>query len=195
MMNRHVFEAIVQAALSNGTTTGKIEVIDPTRFPIGAEVWLTPNGGGTAVRHQVIAYASSPQGLVLRNISEPNVANPQDLSAFLAGSRVSCSPVIIGGQLTPMDNQLIPGATTKVDVGGVDASATLIGGVQYRVVCDVDCWLKVGGAATASTDMYLVAKVPEVFCFGHQGSAPVLHAIAGGAGKLYITPMIPTLNG
>lgn len=192
-MNRHIFERVVQEVLVNGGTDGLIQVDDPTRFPIGAEVWL--RAGGVSGQFVVVSYSSSPAAVRVRSLATPAPANVFDVSAYVAGSTITTAAQTHNNQLLPNENQLIPGVTTVIDVSAVDAFDSFVGGVMYRVVCSVNCWLKVGSAATASVDMLLVANVPEVFCFGHLGSEPVVHAIAGGAGKLYVTPMIPTLNG
>jgi hypothetical protein len=78
---------------------------------------------------------------------------------------------------------------TAVSTGDATISG-VVAGLHYLVTSDVDCWLKIGGAATANKDTYLPAKVPWVLMFAREQAAdPAVHVIAGGAGYIYLTPM------
>lgn len=60
---------------------------------------------------------------------------------------------------------------------------------HFRLIADVDCWIKVGAAGVTATvnDMYLPAKTP--FNLHTKLNMVRVAAIAGGAGKLYITEL------
>ena len=83
------------------------------------------------------------------------------------------------------------GTAIVTAVSAADASVSgIAAGLHYLVTSDVDCWLKVGGAAVAHADTYLPAKVPVVLMFARESADdPALHVIASGAGYLYLTPM------
>lgn len=84
-----------------------------------------------------------------------------------------------------------PGATVMVTLSAASArnAADLPIDSHFRLIADVDCWIKMGDSTVAATtsDMYLPAKTP-FFAFSKLNIQRIA-AIAGGAGKLYITAM------
>ncbi len=86
-------------------------------------------------------------------------------------------------------------ATTLLNLALTDAQTpanAIRAGVRYRVVCDVDCFIRVGAAAAVDgTSIPLFAKTPVIMAFANAGaSSPVVHGIVGtGTGKLYFTPL------
>lgn len=84
-----------------------------------------------------------------------------------------------------------PTITTTVTLSTASASHTSDLGLDshFRLIADVDCWIKVGTAGVVATnnEMYLPAKTP--FHLHTKSGMVRVAAIAGGAGKLYITEL------
>lgn len=92
--------------------------------------------------------------------------------------------------------------TVLVTLSVAHATSTVLTAGHYMVVATVPCWIRLTTlasvvAAQVDKDYYLPANLPMMLRLGsdNSGSSGTTYdsvdAIAGGAGKLYLTKMIP----
>lgn len=183
LINKNVTRPVRQAAVADGTANGVIYVTDPSAFPIGALVQIGNNA--ITVDAKVIDIVA-PNGLLV------NVQGASgSLAAYTVGTSafVSMAPQMVLVQDASVGG-LMPGKAVVVTLLAGNATQTVVGGVQYRVVTDTACNISIGAAAATANDTPIVPNVPEVLTFGPTGANPTLNAFAAGAGKLFLTPMV-----
>lgn len=82
---------------------------------------------------------------------------------------------------------LKPSSSTTVSVSATTAASSAVSSQIVRMICTVDCFIKLNAAATTS-DMFFPADSVE---FIEVGIGETINAITSGAtGTLYITEMV-----
>lgn len=125
------------------------------------------------------------------------------IKGILIGFALAVIAIVAGtARATMLSNQTGAGyerigvkACVTVSLSTTSAATSanaILRGTKYRVISDINVFIRTDAAATSAAGNYLPGNVPEVMTFAGQSASanPVVHAIVSvGTGTLYLCPI------